>query len=106
MISPEEALKNWYRILKKGGFLIIFIPHRDLYEKKLHLPSRFNEDHKHFFLLDQYDPPDTIGIVPLIQNVLPSAEIIYAKICNDGFLSEGNEIHSKGEYSIEVVCRK
>ena len=75
-------------------------------KKKQTLPSRFNDDHKHYFLLDQDDPPDTVGIVPLIQKVLPSAEIIYAKICNEGYINEGNEIQSKGEYSIEVVCKK
>jgi len=102
----DKALLNWYRITKEGGYLIIFVPHRDLYEKKKTLPSRFNEDHKHFFLLDEDDPPDTLGIVPLIEKILPSTEIVYAKICDEGFVNEGDEIHSRGEYSIEIVCKK
>ena len=41
MQDPAVALKNWYRVLKKGGYLIIYIPHRDLYESKKTLPSKF-----------------------------------------------------------------
>lgn len=52
----ELALENWWRVLKPGGYLILYLPHRDLYEKKQRLPSRFNDDHKHFFLPDRDDP--------------------------------------------------
>ena len=45
----ELALTNWWRVLKPGGYLLLYLPHRDLYEKKGHLPSRFNDDHEHFF---------------------------------------------------------
>lgn len=34
MIEPQTALKNWWRVLKPGGYLILYIPHRDLYEKR------------------------------------------------------------------------
>ena len=67
---PDIALRSWWRILKPGGYLIIYIPHRDLYEQRKSLPSRWNKDHKHFFLLDKNENPDNIGIVPLIQQVL------------------------------------
>lgn len=30
----ELALRNWWRVLKPGGHLILYVPHRDLYEKK------------------------------------------------------------------------
>lgn len=39
---PSIAIRNWYRILKPGGFLIIYIPHRDLFEKRKTLPSAGN----------------------------------------------------------------
>lgn len=34
MIDVEISLKNWIRVLKQGGRLILYIPDRDLYEKK------------------------------------------------------------------------
>lgn len=51
MIDVRIALYNWFRVIKTGGYLILYIPHRDLYEKKKELPSRFNPHHKHMFTL-------------------------------------------------------
>lgn len=106
MPNPDLALCNWWRVVKPGGALIVYVPDRDLYEKKTRLPSKWNPDHKHFFLLDRDESPDTIGIVPLIKRSLKGATIVYAKVCSDGNTALGNEVHSDGEYSIEVVIRK
>ena len=43
------VLADWYRVLKIGGFMIVMVPHRDLYERKASLPSRYNGDHKRFY---------------------------------------------------------
>jgi len=104
--DPALALKNWYRVLKKGGYLILYIPHRDLYEKKKTLPSRFNPNHTNFFLVERDEAPDTVGIVPLIERTLKNYELIYAKECSEGHTITDPEIHSDGEYSIEVVLKK
>jgi len=104
--DAAEMIKNCFRVLKPGGHLILYIPHRDLYEKKKNLPSRFNENHKRFFLVDRDEYPDTIGIVPLIERSLKDFNIIYAKECSEGHTILDPEIHSDGEYSIEVVIKK
>jgi len=106
MPDPDIALRNWWRVVKPGGYLILYIPDRDLYEKKTRLPSRWNPDHKHFFLLKDDDKPDTLGIIPLIQNTIEDYDIIYAKICSEGHTVSAPEAHSDGEYSIEVVIKK
>lgn len=105
MCDLEITLKNWWRTLKPGGYLIIYIPHRDLYERKNTLPSNFNPDHKHYFLLDTNELPCTVGIVPLINRILPNSEVIYAKICNQNYSININNTCS-GEYSIEVIAKK
>ncbi len=64
--------------------MILYLPHRNLYEKKKTLPSRWNLDHKHFFLIDKDEEPDTIGIIPMIQRSLSDFEIVYAKECSEG----------------------
>ncbi len=84
MQDPAVALRQWWRVVTDGGFLILYIPDRDLYEKKTALPSRWNEDHKTFFLLDRDEKPDTVGVLPLLARVLSEFEIIYAKCCNEG----------------------
>lgn len=106
MQEPDVALKNWWRVLKPGGFLILYLPHRDLYEKKNTLPSRWNYDHKHFFLLDRDEQPDTIGLLPLIERILDNYEIVYAKECSEGHTITAPDIHSNGEYSLEAVIKK
>ena len=102
----ELAIKNWWRVLKPGGFLLLYLPHRDLYEKKTTLPSRFNFDHLHFFLLDKDEAPDTIGLVPLLERTLDNLDITYARVCDEGYVNPGDELPSQGEFSIEIVVRK
>lgn len=104
--DPALAVTNWWRILKPGGFLIVSVPDRDLFEKKRTLPSRFSADHKHFFLLDRDDPPDTIGLVPLIKRVCPNAEIIEARQILDGYTITDPYKHADGEFCDEVIARK
>jgi SAM-dependent methyltransferase len=106
MVDPSAAITNWFRVVKKGGYLIVFIPHRDLYEKKKTLPSKFNPTHKQFFLIEKDELPDTIGIVPFVERTLKNAEIIYAKECSEGYNRISDDVQSTGEYSIEIVIKK
>jgi predicted SAM-dependent methyltransferase len=102
----DVGLLNWWRVLKPGGYLILFVPDRDLYEKKTELPSNWNPHHRHFFLLDRDELPDTLGLVPFIQQLIPDHEMVFAKQCSAGHTITDPTQHSDGEYSIEVVIRK
>jgi SAM-dependent methyltransferase len=105
--NPARAVQNWWRVLKPGGYLILYIPERDLFERKKTLPSDISLDHKHFFLLDRDDPPDTIGLIPLLKENLPGVEIVYQRICSAGY--DANlpvSFMSDAEYSIELVAKK
>jgi SAM-dependent methyltransferase len=106
MINPAEALKNWFRIVKKHGFLILYVPHRDLYEKKTSLPSKWNQNHRYYFLLSESPNEYTLGLIALIENNLINFEIVYAKVCDYNHTITDPEIHSDGEYSIEIVVKK
>src|SRR5262249_11048404 len=46
----REALQNWIRVVKPGGYLIVTIPDEDLYEQG-HWPSHFNVQHKWTFTI-------------------------------------------------------
>jgi len=50
MHDPPKALREWYSILKPGGYLFVIVPDEDLYEQG-HFPSRFNNDHKWTFTI-------------------------------------------------------
>jgi len=45
----REVLREWYRVVKVGGHILIFVPHRHLYEKRPDLPSKWNGDHRRFY---------------------------------------------------------
>ncbi len=104
--TPATALKQWWRIIRPGGYLILYLPDRDLYEKRRVLPSLWNPDHKWFFLLESDDPPHTLGILPMIAAAIPEAEVCIAQRCMEGHTIDDPKIHSDGEYSIEIVLRK
>ena len=45
---PIDALKEWWRTLKVGGYLVLYLPHADLYPR-MGQPGA-NPDHKHDFV--------------------------------------------------------
>lgn len=104
---PDIALYNWWRILKPNGTLIICVPHRNLYEKKTSLPSRWNPDHKLFFLPSHDDPPNTYSLLHLFQrSVLWPYRLISLRELSCGHTITDPLQHSDGEYSIELIVRK
>ena len=103
---PSKAVKRWYEIVRPGGHLIICVPHRDMYEKKGVLPSRWNHDHKHFFLPEEEDAPCTMNFKKVILTAIPDADFAEFHVLDDGHISNGPDKHSTGEYSIEAVIRK
>lgn len=105
--NPYLAVKNWWRILRPGGFLILYVPHRDLYEKRTVLPSSWNADHKFFILPDRDEPPFTLGLLPLIQaSLYGPKKVTYVRSCAEGHTIRDPGVHSDGEYSIEAVVQK
>lgn len=48
--DTPKALTEWFRVLKVGGFMVLYLPHADLYPR-IGMPGS-NPDHKHDFLPD------------------------------------------------------
>lgn len=48
--NPWLALRNWCKVVKKGGYLVVMVPDEDMYEQG-HWPSKYNGDHKHTFTM-------------------------------------------------------
>jgi hypothetical protein len=107
--DPLAALHRWYRLLKPGGHLIVCVPHRDLYEGQQNKPSRWNADHKTFWLPNRPahgDPPHTRGLRKVILDSIPQAEILSLRVLDAGHAWPDPTQHPGGEYSIEAVLRK
>ena len=104
--NPALALKNWFRILKPGGFLLLYVPHRDLYESRTELPSVWNGDHKFFLLPDRDEPPFTLGLLPLLAGNLSGIQSLRVYECREGWSPVPDGTHPHGEYSIEAIIEK
>src|SRR5262249_9189912 len=101
----DLALGHWWRVVRPGGRLIVIVPHRDLYEKQKRLPSIWNPDHKHCWLPETTDPPDTLSFRHALAAAIPDAIWEEFAVRNDGWQQNGDD-HSLGEYSIEAVFGK
>lgn len=96
-----RTIKEWFRVVKEGGHLIITVPHQYLYEKKIRPPSNWNEDHKRFY---------TPGILLMeVELALPANfyRIIYCRDNDEGYdYSIGPHKHSHGRYEIECIIQR
>lgn len=96
-----EVIKDWFRVLKSGGFIICVVPSKLLYEKKEHLPSRFNEDHKIFFMPS--------NLLKEFEDALPinSYRVRHLRENDEGHnYMDPPEIHGRWLYEIELVLQK
>ncbi len=84
MKDPYLALKEWFKILKPGGYLFILVPDEDLYEQGV-FPSRFNSDHKWTFTISKSKSwsSKSINILELISTV--DAKLISLKLQDHNF---------------------
>lgn len=111
--DPYVAIKNWWRILKPGGFLIVQVPDEDLYEQGV-FPSRFNSDHKFSFTISKSKSwsKKSINVTSLFKG-LKNHKVVYLNLCdtNYDYSSPSNVDQTadrrKGvEVSIEFVVQK
>ena len=104
--DPIEGVKNWLRICKQGGVVFISLPHRDLYEKKKTLPSRWNADHKYFYLPLTSEPPCTFSVSDLIAIATEGKYKFNVSVQNTCTNVDKPDQHANGEMSIEVIIYK
>jgi SAM-dependent methyltransferase len=71
----KTVLRDWYRLLKVGGYIVITVPHQYLFERRRHMPSTSNLDHKRYYtsesLLKEIGdtfPPNTYRVRSLADN--------------------------------------
>ncbi|MFO1043640.1 MAG: glycosyltransferase family 9 protein [Planctomycetaceae bacterium] len=94
--DPMTAVGNWWRITAKGGHLIVNVPHRDLYERKTELPSKWNTEHKTFWL-----PDELKDLLEIATGKTPTIRVL-----NEGWKEVPLDVHPVGEYSIEGIVEK
>lgn len=105
---PGIALRNWVRVVRPGGVLLIAVPHRDLYEQKRRLPSRWNPNHRRFYLPEDDEPPDTMGLLPWLNSMagILGFEVAALQTGDWGYRRPAPGKHPLGEYQIDALLRK
>jgi len=113
MVDVRQALQNWIRIVKGGGFLILTVPDEDLYELQ-NWPSRFNPDHKWTFtmLKEKSWSPVSINVLELLGEFAAQVQVEKVELLRDFFREAwvAEQIDQTrtpvAECSIEIILRK
>lgn len=109
MNNVQNALTNWWTMVKPGGYLIITVPDEDLYEQG-HYPSLYNHDHKWTFSILKSDSwsPVHINVIDLI-STLDDYEIIKLELVDTNYnynLKNTDQTLGNSEAFIEFILRK
>jgi SAM-dependent methyltransferase len=101
IVDYRTTMRDWFRVVKVGGHMVIAVPHQYLYERRLRPPSRFNGDHKRF-----YTP--AILLMQIEEALDPLTYRVRLLEDNDrGFdYSIPPERHAGGSYEIVLVVQK
>ncbi len=109
--NPAEGLRNWLRILRPGGHLVITIPDEDLYEQGV-FPSGFNADHKWTFTI--HKPTSwsdrSLSVFELLKGLGAEAEVIKVELLHGTYRFDlpryDQTATPVAECGIEFIVRK
>ena len=109
MEDPIIALRNWIRITKPGGYLVITVPEEFLYEHG-QWPSRFNGDHKWSFSIggSKYNMTSHIDVMSMLQGY-QDVNVHKIELIDDFFNADDSSDQTRSittECSIEFIIRK
>jgi SAM-dependent methyltransferase len=100
--DPHMVLTEWFRVLRIGGFLILTVPHQQLYERKSTPPSRWAGDANLRF----YAPA---SLTKEIEDALPANEFRYRLVRENDTGFDYNLSPTEpaiGCYEIEIVMQR
>lgn len=97
----RNFIREAFRVVKPGGYVVTVVPHRDLYEKKPTLPSIWNADHKRFYtatsLCREHEESLNVNSYRVRHLCENDKGHRYEQPMNE---------HSVGQYEIEIVIQK
>lgn len=110
MRDPVETMRNWARILKPNGHMVILVPDEDLYEQGV-WPSRFNWDHKTTWTIQKLTSwsPVSVNCTNFLAN-FPELSVLKIELLDAsyryGLPNQDQTLTPIGESAIEIILRK
>jgi SAM-dependent methyltransferase len=111
LVDPAEGLRNWLRVVRENGYLVITVPDEDLYEQGV-FPSTFNHDHKWTFTIFKSKSwsDSSLNLLDMVRELGPAAEIIRIEQISANYRFDlprfDQTLTPVAECGIELVIRK
>lgn len=111
LVDPVEGLRNWFRVVREGGYLVITVPDEDLYEQGV-FPSTFNRDHKWTFTIFKIKSWSgrSLNILDLVHSLGPATEVLKIEQLSATYRFElprfDQTLTPIAECGIEIIIRK
>ena len=95
--DPEAALAAWWKLIKVGGYLVLYLPHRDLYPR-IGEPGG-NPDHKWDF-----HPDNIVDIMRRVVRDSGGWDLVLNETRDQGQEYSFLQVYQKLEAGIEFAC--
>lgn len=111
LADPAEAVRNWFRIVRPNGHLVVLVPDEDMYEQG-EWPSTFNADHLWTFATYKARSwsPRSVNVFDLLRPLGPAADIVKVERLvasfREGMYRFDQTRTPVGECAIEFVVRR
>lgn len=111
LVDPMEGLRNWFRVIRENGYLVITVPDEDMYEQGV-FPSTFNRDHKWTFTIFKTKSWSnrSINLLDIVRELGNAAEIVKIEQLSACYRFElpryDQTLTPVAECGIELVLRK
>jgi SAM-dependent methyltransferase len=111
LVDPAVGIRNWFRILKPGGHLVVIVPDEDLYEQGV-FPSTYNSDHKWTFTVSKSRSwsEKSRNLIELLAQLGPAADVRKIECLDSTYLYGlprfDQTLTPIGEAGVEFVVRK
>jgi len=114
--NPAHALKEWWALVKPGGFLFVVVPDEDLYEQGV-WPSTHNREHQWSFTLYKHQgvrqswSPRSVSVMTIVTEAIQDWKLWCLRIADTRYdYRKGREDqtapHPGAEANIELILQK
>ncbi|MBT9486714.1 MAG: methyltransferase domain-containing protein [Rubrivivax sp.] len=111
LVDPRAGLRNWLRVAREGGHLVVTVPDEDLYEQGV-FPSTFNRDHKWTFTIHKHTSwsDRSLNVIDLVRDLGETAELLRVEQLSATYRFDlpryDQTLTPVGECGIEFIVRK